>query len=306
MIKNLPSYTDFENLGIQCICKSFEMIFNIGDEYHRISKEEGLSEEITKDDYWKHNEITVRTALIVLYQGIEYLMKSEIARHSPLLLIENNRSEWPTLPNKKDKEYDEMQTISGESLIGVFCAVAYEKIELIEFVEHYEKIRIKRNKLVHSTGLKDLDHVYILEQILFFISVFYNRTKWLELFRNIFTSEPTFGYWDEDIEEAEFYRVLDFVERELGKGKLNKYLNFNLKSRRYLCPDCTYWLNKHDFDGPKPKWSFLKPNDPKSTIVECLICTKKHEIERKNCSNENCKGNVISLDEVCLTCFDSE
>lgn len=309
MIKNIPSSTEFEVLGIQCISQSFEMLFALSEHYKDSTEnDEVVKEEVPESEFWKYNKITISTSLIVLFQGVEYLMKMSIAKHSALLLLENNRNEWPTLPTRQDKNFDELQTISGENLLSVFCATAPKGFDLTDFVKNYELLRVNRNKLVHSTGVKKLSHVFVLQQILFFLSTFYSNYTWIDILRDKFKSEPFFGYWDHDIEEAYFFKVLDFFERELGKSGLKQYFPYSLKARRYLCPDCTYWLNSK-YDGPKPKWSFLKPNSPSSKIVQCLICTKEYDVVRQDCPNENCKGNVLNNDRIqdlCLTCFDED
>jgi len=303
MIKNIPTYDQFENLGLQCICKSFEMLYSIGARIEEYSEEEIIAEEVTEDDYWMHNSITVSTSLIVLYQGIEYLMKSRITAKSALLLIEKNRTDWPTLPDKKDSDFDELQTISGENLLSVFCAILPSSFQIKNFVDDYKELRIRRNKLVHSTGVKDLEYKYVVVKILRFLSHFYTPTKWIEIFREMFMSDPTFGYWDKDVESAYFYRMLNFVEYSVSTAELKKYLPYNIKSRRYCCPECTYWLNKHLSNPLQPKWSFLNPNKPSSIKIECLICGNTYDVERKDCVDTECKGNVIYDEVLCLTCY---
>lgn len=307
MITNIPTFKEFEELGIECISKAFEMLYAIGDRYTELSEDLQLENEVTHEDYWQYNNITVRTSLIVLFQGVEYLMKMEVAKESAFLLIDSNRTDWPTLPQNKNKNYDELHTISGENLLSVFCAVVEDKSKLSDFVSKFENLRLKRNRLVHSTGIKNLEHEYVINQTLYFLSSFYKKDKWISLFRQMFISEPTFGFWEYEVEEADFYRILNFVEKTLTKGELNKYLPFDIKSRRYLCPNCTYWLNKHCHDEIMPRWSFLKPNAPDSKVIECLICAKEYNIDRTNCKMKDCKGNVVcsqgrNLNQ-CLTCF---
>jgi hypothetical protein len=305
MINNIPTPQEFENLGLDCISKSFEMLFTISNKYNEISQDEIISQEVSKEEFWRYNDITVRTSLIVLFQGIEYLMKMKVTEKSALLLIENERAEWPSLPQKKDKNFDELMTISGERLLGVFCAVTNETTNLNDFVLRFEELRSNRNKLVHSTGINNLDHKYLVKEILYFLSEFYSKTKWIELFRKMFISEPAFGYWDWDVENAYFYKVLNFVEESLSKAEINKYLNYNIKSRRYYCPECTYWLKRHEFEEVIPKWAFLDTEE--SNVIYCVICDKNHQIERKDCIISECKGNVVSsvnIEDQCLTCFE--
>jgi len=229
-------------------------------------------------------------------------MKAKITDQSAFLLIENNKTDWPTLPGRQDRDFDELQTISGENLISVFCALVPTSFDIEGFVSEFKDLRIKRNKLVHSTGVSDLEHQYVISKILSFLSHFYSPTKWIDIFREKFTSDPTFGYWDADVESAYFYGILDFIEKSTTKGELNNYLPYDIKSRRYCCPECTYWLNKHANADPEPRWTFLTPNEPTSTKVECLICGVKYDVQREDCKNEPCKGNVIYDGDLCLTC----
>lgn len=302
MIKNIPKSEEFERLGLECITKSFEMLYKLGYDYSELSKDKIISEEISEKDYWEYNAITVRTSFIVFYQGLEYLMKMKVAQKSPFLLIENNKSDWPTLPKKKDKNFDELKTISGENLLSVFCAIVNSSFELKDFVSKFEKLRSKRNKLVHSTGSQGLEYKSVVEEIVFFLSIFYTKDKWIKLFREMFVSHPAFGYWHWEVEEAHFYLVLNFVESTMAKSELNKYLSVDIKSRRFFCPKCTYWLNKEVDLIPSQKWAFLSPNTPESTKIECLICNNEYIVERKDCESEKCKGNVISNENKCLTC----
>lgn len=46
----------------------------------------------------------------------------------------------------------------------------------------------------------------------------------------------------------------------------------------------------------------LFPNKPTSTNLYCVVCDQNYKVIRSNCVNEDCKGNVISEDETCLTC----
>ena len=305
MIKNIPQDIEFEQLALDCITKSFEMLYSIGWDY------KNLTTDVNEEEYWKHNDITVRTSLIVLFQGVEYLMKMKITEKSALLLIENNRSDWSTIPGKRDKNFDELITISGENLLSVFCAITNDNFKLDEFAPKFEELRKKRNKLVHSTGVNGLDYKYIIKEILFILSIFYFDEKWIELLREKFVSEPTFGHWDSDVELASYHQTLDFVKHSLTKSEINKYIPYDIKSRRYFCPYCTYWLTKEE--EPEVKWGFLTPNTADSTKIHCLVCDKEHDVSRDQCQPEDpedeCKGNVLSneyIDKQCLTCYSQE
>ena len=111
----------------------------------------------------------------------------------------------------------------------------------------------------------------------------------------MYVSEPTKGYLDDiEIEETAFYKVLNFIEKEIGKRKLNKHTDFNSEAIRYLCPECTRWIEEMGEDSHEAKWSFLTPNKPESEKIKCLICNKEYIVKREKCSEEDCKGNVMS------------
>lgn len=308
MITEIPLAQDFEKLGVECICKSLHMLFDISKEISRAADD--VSDEHFPNDMWDYNHITMRTSLIILYQGVEYLMKSKVAEKSALLLIENKRTNWPSLDNISNKTFNELQTISGENLLPVFCAVLEASFDSKKFITNFQELRSIRNKMVHSISNSNLNKNYIIESILQFFDFFYGNLKWKNYLQEMFYKSPLFSVYDEDLEVASFYEVLNFIEKTIGKGKLNNYFSMDIKSRRYHCPSCSYAFYKHgDFDSVS-KWAFLNPNDPNSTKLECVVCNKIHNIVRRDCSEDSCRGNVIceefNSDNKCLTCLSED
>ena len=51
-------------------------------------------------------------------------------------------------------------------------------------------------------------------------------------------------------------------------------------------------------------WAYLKPNLPTSDSIICYSCQNTFKVQRINCTNEGCKGNVIGENDVCLTCLE--
>jgi hypothetical protein len=102
----------------------------------------------------------------------------------------------------------------------------------------------------------------------------------------------------------------------LKPTEVDKYFNFNKKQRRYICPVCYEEAFSEDFvhiglSDRIPKLAQLKPNEPSSTSVHCIVCNKSSVVVRKKCSVKGCKGNVIKIEEGyeieegygrCLTC----
>lgn len=307
MIINQPKYKDFEILGIQCLCQSFDMLFKIKENLNEYFEDEIISEEVKEDSVWKYNKGAIMTSFILLHQGTEALMKSEIAKQSSLLLIENNKADWPTLPESKDKDFDEFQTISGDKLLKTYCAIVDSTKVNKAFVSLFEEIRIIRNKFVHSVPNKVVNYSFIIGKILDSFTFFFGIDKWVDILKKVYVENPLFGYYDYEAEESLFMKRLDFAKESIGIGKLNKHFSIDLKSRTYYCPRCNSELFGDFSSEVDSKWSFLYPNSGTSTRIKCLVCQKEYEVKRIKCQQDSCKGNVIinskGYDELCLTCF---
>ena len=308
MITNLPKAQDFEQVTIQCLTQAFNLLFKVYQNF--TDYDEDIQEDIELLELWSHNDGTIRTSIILLHQAVETIMKSEVCKTSPLLLIEKNRTDWPTLPSKQDKDFDDLYTIAGESLLSTFCAVE-SKIEidnnLINFIE---KIRKNRNKAIHGASKIDISPEDLLDDILTAFTSFFGKDKWFKHLSNFNLTNPLFGYFSWEYENTMAYEFLDFAEFMLGRKRLNKHISIDITAREYYCPECKNIIEGEvgDMDS---KWTFLSPNEPKSNNVYCVNCSKNYEVSRINCTTESCKGNVISTDEevgytFCLTCFEQQ
>lgn len=304
MITNLPVSEDFEIVSKQCLTQAFNLLFKVYEHY------EGYDYLIKKDEIpieriWEHNSGTTRTSLILLHQGIETFMKSVICRTSPLLLIEKKRTDWPSLPSSANKDFDSLYTISGEALLTSFCAVpSIIKIDndLINFIEH---IRQKRNEAIHGVSKLSITPKELLENILEAYTYFFGENSWFLEMWNFNFENPLFGYLDWDFESLMSYRYLDFAEFMLGRKKLNKYIKTDITGRNYYCPSCKETIDDK-LGHLESKWAFLIPNKSDSKEIHCVNCDAGFIVERKDCIEKDCKGNVIysnSIDVFCLSCF---
>jgi hypothetical protein len=303
MIKNTPTTKDYQKLAGECLNQAFDLIYSIDKDRNLIE-----DNEVSMQKVWKHNQGTLRTAIVLIHQGIEAFMKATICNVSPLLLVENKRNEWPTLPDSADKDFGDLYTIGADALLYTYCAVTQTKVSarLVAFVE---EVRIKRNAIVHGIAAEELSPVVIIEMILNSYTLFSGKDSWWHIMREQFISDPLFGVFDSDYEIASFGFRLDYIENVLGKGKLSKHLSQNIKSRRYFCPDCKYAVE--DRDGEMySKWAYLRPNEPSCKTVFCLNCQGSFQVERINCENEGCNGNVLYYEgkssAICLTCGEEQ
>jgi hypothetical protein len=306
MIKNIPNPEDFHILAKECFFKSFDMTFSLYREYYYSCISEGKEDLYAEADFLNHNDITLRTSLIVLHQGVEYYLKYFTAKKSPLFLLDKSPAELPLLPDSKDKDFNELNTISGDNLISIFCGLSEKnKDELTKICSEYNELKKQRNLVVHSISDKKTDLKIILNNFLFFHRQF-NEKNWFHFLKEMYAQNPIFGIDDSELEEADFYMILDFVEKNIGKNSLQKEIeSVDIKKRRYLCPLCSSQISRYEYYPDISKWAFLNPNTPNSKKLLCLNCEKETEIERKKCGKDNCKGNVI-YDNTCMTCYNGE
>jgi hypothetical protein len=309
MIKNIPTSKDFDLVAKECLIRAFHMLYQVYDDYNNYD-DGPVGDEISLVQIWDFNEGVKKTSLILLHQATESFMKSVICETSPLLLVENPRKEWSSLPTT-NKNFDDFYTISGEPLLRTFCATN-TKIKIdATFLRFIEEIRIFRNKAAHGASKVNLEIGTLIKRILDGFTLFYGEGAWLDILFKHILKNPLFGYYDTEIEMKISYKFLDFIESYIGiKGLVKyikkEYINLNeLSGRRYLCYECKNAFESEDLPFTS-KWAFLVPNLPESTELHCINCDIFIGVIRKDCLNPTCKGNVIHVDhgkdEVCLTC----
>ena len=309
MIINQPNKKDFESVAIENLTQSFDLLFKVYDNYNQYDN--GIiKEEVPIKDIWKFHSGTIRTSLILLQQGIEGLMKATICDISPLLLIDNPRKEWPTLPDSKNKDFDCLYMIGAEALLHTFCSIKKSSISITpSVIKFIEDVRQKRNRAIHGVCMVDVTPIDIIENILNTFTIWFGKDLWhKELVKNIMEN-PLFGYVDYEFEKYSSYKLLDFALFILGKNKLARFISSDIKGRSYFCPECKENIDG-DFGTLESKWAFLKPNKPGSTIISCVNCQNEFEVIRNKCNNIKCKckGNVLYDGEfsdglICLTCY---
>lgn len=310
MIKGLPKPDEYQSVAIECLIQAFNNISSVDN---------ALNNETPREEIWDYNQIVLRTTLVLIHQGVEGLMKSEICKKSPLLLIEKKRSEWRTLPNNPDESFSDFNTIGGDDLLKTFYACTGTKKIHKSFLKHYEEIRTKRNKIVHGLGTGKLTPEYTLKLILNSFTYLLGKDSfWLSVLGK-FYSHPGFVHSDSEVEWEDTiqYNKMEYLDLFLGRKELKKHFSIDITAREYLCPFCTEKAEEITSEGmkrPDSKWAFLNPNNPDSTDMTCVVCQTDFGIIREDCLVEGCKGNVKYLLEddeeeetwVCLTCWHEE
>lgn len=301
MITNLPNSNNFKFLARESLIQAFNNLYQIVKDYN-FSKKEGII-DFGENEIWDYHKGDLRSCLLLVYQGYELYLKSEICNESPLLLIETSRSDWPTKSNSDNKDFNDLFTISGEALTRTYNAIRKDSQERDSLNAEFEKIRKKRNVITHSAPDFKITPKQLIEPSIQIITFFEGKDQWWILTKQNHVEHPLFGYSDYDYELSELLLRLQFIKNQTSLGFLNKNCTIDLKSRKYLCPYCTRYLTDVGLSLDEiPKWTFLSPNTPDSDKVICFSCQQYFEVEREKCENEDCKGNVIS-DGYCLSCY---
>src|SRR5438067_5218349 len=111
MIKNFIEGFEFEKAGIQCICQSINILFQVYIDSNDILNDIAVDGGVTWDEVWEHNFVSINTSFILLHQGLEAFLKWKVCDESPMLLLDQAKSDWPTLPGSKDVEFSAMHHI---------------------------------------------------------------------------------------------------------------------------------------------------------------------------------------------------
>lgn len=286
MIVNFPSSDDFDNLANSCLTQAFNIIFE-SDKHVYDNFDKTL-----RDDVWAYSQEKLNTAVVLIHQGIEAFMKAVVCSVSPLLLIENKRTEWSVLPNQKEKEFNDFHMTGSEALLYTFFATNKNKVDE-KLVVHIEEIRKMRNQIVHGLAKTKLNPKVLVGKILDTYAFFREKDAWWHAVGGFHFNHPLTGYYDLSVETAQFAERLDYVLKMVGKTKLAKQFSIDIKARRYCCPSCRRGYSSETGEDYEYAWAFLTPNNPESTTMTCLNCRKVSPVIRQECPYEGCEGNVL-------------
>jgi hypothetical protein len=239
------------------------------------------------------------TSISLVQQGAEFLLKARIAEISPFLLISGDPSEWPHKCDKDDTSFADFKTIDAQELIRVYNTIHSQKLS-DDFIAQYDKLRRLRNTIMHTVSQIQITFVDVLTTTLEVNHVLGKPGKWIAT-RHTYIGHEPYPLLDPDntivILCEEITKAIDI----LNPSKTMQYFGFNKRQRRYICENC---LGESDyFENRYPRLAHLKPNNPDSTNLYCILCEQDRTVIRKDCINENCKGNVIDAEtRECLTC----
>lgn len=299
MILDMPTSDDFRNHGIDYLNLGWGHVLEIIKSIRGANKIHDPDEiEAMEIGFWGAAERELGTALSLIQQGAEFLLKSEICRVSPWLLLTRNPAEWPRGCSTNDTKFAAFRTIDAQDLIKVhdtFCARRLPQ----EFRDSFDHLRQRRNCVIHTVDpTMKLTAEELIENVLIISEHMLGKQIWLRqrleyLERDRHTAVAMFG----DMEYRLIKEFLHLVDL-LKPATLTRHFNFNKKKRTYRCPDCGCIDSRNNW-----KTAQLASNKSDSTILYCFICGQKFDVIRRACTHSDCKGNVFGTDyQDCLTC----
>lgn len=325
MITDIPEAEDFRNSGIDFLNLAWTMVTEIHyafhhyhDYYRGLGHEGKDAQEIqtlnqTKaDEYWSRSQRSLTTALSLVQQGAEFLLKGRITEVSPYLLLTGGAKNCPVEASQRDVPFSDLKTIDAQDLVKTNNIFTQHKLSG-NFEGNFKELRKKRNTYMHSIGSTvEVNVQEILKAILEVSHHLIGRQQWLRARESFIENSPdtifmTEEYWDHDLIQAELIDTAKIIINSFEPDQVRKYLNFPQTSTKYICPHCYFGVfrrkyAKHGMQEDIPRLAYLSPEDSSGQTLFCLICDEETSVTRSPCDMEDdCTGNVI-YDNLCLTC----
>ena len=154
MITEIPSADDFKQSGIAFLNLAWDSAaqlhfqFEDAKEGYWYENEDAFEKEVP-DQYWAAAQRPLATAVTLVQQGLEFLLKGRIAEVSPFFLISRSPAEWPKGCTSSDTRFADFKTIDAQDLVRVHDTVASAKLSE-EIVKKFEFLRRQRNTIMHT------------------------------------------------------------------------------------------------------------------------------------------------------------
>ena len=301
MITEIPTSDDFRQSGTAYLNLAWdstvELALNLDDAH---IDEWDTTGDVT-DEYWAAAQRPLATAVTLVQQGIEFLLKARIAGVSPFLLITPNPSDWPRGCQTADTPFSEFKTIDAQDLVRVHDTVTDSRLPP-EFVTRFETLRRQRNTIMHTVDRHTrFAATEVILSILEITESLLGKNVWVSCRRSFLENDPDAIAHTTDhvsgVMAREFLKVIDLLQPAM----LQRFFGYNKRQRRYLCYNCQ--LACADW-GLEARTAQLQPNSPVSKAVYCFVCEERTVVQRRSCREDDCRGNVLEATEgTCLTCF---
>jgi hypothetical protein len=309
VIINVPAADDYSRTGLDLLNLSWRQVDDLYASLllfdHDTAASESAEERAERHrQYWDAADRQIANAIVLAQQAIEFLLKGRIAAVSPYLLIANDPKDWPRADRNNKIEFSQFRSIDAVQLPKILNCVLAQKLP-DEFQAHYDYLRDLRNRLMHSVGRAPIQGPDFYKLVLKSFKHLEPGKSWFrERQRHLESDERAVLYSGDDARYQLVKEVLRVID-SLGPAECFELLGFDKRKRRYLCPSCEMEL--HALEDMGAYLCQFPGDEPGQTSLKCYLCEECFEVERTRCSDKNCEGDVIWVeDELCLTCGDSQ
>lgn len=299
MVNDIPKADDYYTSGKELLDFSWDVVakllVDIDDaEYFGIDPKE------VSDSYWAAAKRQLTTALSITQQALEFVLKGKIAEISPYLLIGDPPSKWPSPYKGNSLNFADFRAIDAQDLIRVIDTFSETPMDS-EFVHQFNRLRKKRNNIMHSVDKQlTIDATEVVDSLLYMHKAIFPQENWASVRLRFLDEAP-----DSELGANEYCinrvcREISLAIELLKPSRVKEFFGIDKKQLKYICPVCFSGANKDvEFEY---KLAVLRPKGPNSKKLYCPVCDDVHPVLRQKCEKRNCQGNVLDEDGMCLTC----
>lgn len=299
MVTNIPTAQDFFDSGKELLDFSWDVVANLLKNLDEADYF-GINPKDVSQNYWAAAKRRLTTALSITQQGVEFVLKGKIAQISPFLLLADAPGKWPSPYDGSANDFASFRTIDAQDLVRVHDTFASQKLSA-DFTARFHDLRDKRNRIMHSIDKNIVVHVKdVIDSVLFMHKSLFPTEAWTSLRLSLLETAPEIELGSIDYITNVISWELDLVLKLLAPAQVEAYFGIDKKQRRYVCPEC--YSNANTDSGFEHKLAVLQPKGASTTTLYCIVCNKTCAVSRKDCTSDDCPGNVISDDGLCLTC----
>lgn len=238
MITNIPTPESFVSSGKNLLGRSWSRLISLKIHHERMNKKRKYfgHEEISEDIFWWECRDFLAECISTSQHAAELILKGEIIRVNPLLVLENHLGH---VNSQQEKDFADIKSLDSIKLIK-----AYERATGINldsnFKTEFESVRKKRNKYMHS--VVDGMVVNAKEALTFPLLIYGSLVKsetWLGHRLVQIFNEINFVMAEENSVEGVLRNEVVVALNMLDASVSRKYLGLNKKWQFWICPLCS-------------------------------------------------------------------
>jgi hypothetical protein len=305
MITEIPSAAEFHEAGLNQIYLAWQIAMQTAQGFEQAQEHADYldDEEIAAAaaGYWAKSQPILANAFSLVQQAMEMSLKGRIAAISPYLLIARDPKDWPSGVDAKPIPFSEFRSLDAADLIKVHNTFSESPLGE-DFRTFWDTVRRDRNKMMHSVSAKVFDQSLLIRTILTAVETLFSETKWPQRLLQMEEDDKYAAYqWGVDAGHNIVMGQIQTAIENLKPAEAKRFFKLDRKRRSFLCPIC--WSNANrDWQDDWPKLAQFTLGQPGETRLHCVVCDEDSEVQRVDCINPECIGNVIH-DDTCLLCL---